>query len=79
MPVASYNKAFTKLAKMKVRGSGGRTALYNTVFATLAKIEAVGTRRKYPGRSLKTPKILALSTVFKKGNTKKELWILPET
>jgi hypothetical protein len=30
-----------------MRGSGGRTASYNTVFATLAKMQAVGTRRKY--------------------------------
>ncbi len=28
-------------------GFGGRTASCNTVFATLAKMEAIGTRRKY--------------------------------
>ncbi|WP_045576840.1 hypothetical protein [Desulfosporosinus sp. I2] len=36
-----------------MRGSEGRTASYNTVFATLAMMDAVGTRRKYPQRYLK--------------------------
>lgn len=35
---------------MYMSGSGGRTASHNTVFATLAKMDAVRTRRKYPQR-----------------------------